>query len=126
MGPLARLLARSRPACALLAGALLLGACACEPRPTSLNPLFSADPTTGAYEVDPFASLPQRAPAPGRGGAPADEPAAAEPAVCKHLYGPYATHSYRDPLTGLPALCAIVRCSKCGDLRHECERGPRR
>ena len=102
---------------------MLLGGCAAPTEATPLNPLFSADPNTGSYEVDPQAPRLPRAPAPDRRSEPVAEPA---PAACKHLYESYATHSYRDPLTGLPALCAVVRCAKCGEIRHECQKGPRR
>lgn len=94
---------------ALLA-ALALGGCQAPERQGSLNPLWSAPGGEGA--LAPHAKPPE----------PKVDPAL--PETCKHLYEPYSTHLYMDPLTGGPALCAVTICRKCGEVRHECE--PRR
>lgn len=99
---------------ALLAALLLAAACRAQPEAAPLDPLFSAPVGEGEIQL----VRPVRP-------APAPEPAA-QPERCKHVYEPHSTHGYVDPLTGLPALCAVTVCRKCGDLRHECRPRPRR
>jgi hypothetical protein len=91
----------------------LLGACTGRPEATPLDPLFAAPSGEGEILVRPVrpAPVPEAAPTPER---------------CKHVYEPHSTHSYVDPLTGLPALCAVTICRKCGEIRHECSPPPRR
>jgi len=122
---------RARPtkllACLCLVASWLAGcASSCDPCPTPLNPLFSAESGAGSYEVDPETLRPPRPPPSGPSAARVEDPAAPDQPACKHDYQSYATHPYVDPLTGLPALCAIWRCTKCGEIRHECQKGPRR
>lgn len=105
----------------LLGLALFAAGCRGAAPSASLDPLFSAPAGEGRYEVDPFRM--------GSSPAPCGCPPNLSPAVdmpgqpCRHAFGPHGTHSYVDPLTGMPALCAVVRCSKCGEIRHECGLG---
>jgi hypothetical protein len=62
---------------------------------------------------------------------PAKDCAAPEvPEACKHVWNSVAqmTHSYTVPEDGVPTvkLCTPIVCSKCGLVRHECEKELRR
>jgi hypothetical protein len=120
----ARLLALALPALALLAAVLPLLGCRSGSSAGSLDPLFRAPAGEGRYEVDPTLLPPGPAPC---GCPPVLSPVVDMPGQpCRHTFGPHGTHTYIDPLTGMPALCAVVRCTKCGEIRHECERRKRR
>jgi hypothetical protein len=101
--------------------ALALAGCAAPSAPATLDPLFRAPSSEGRIEVDPSRL----------GRSSRDAPRPVDPSIevpgqpCRHTFGPHGTHTYIDPLTGLPALCAIVRCTKCGEIRHECGLGRR-
>jgi hypothetical protein len=106
---------------AALVGALLLVGCAAPSAPATLDPLFRAPSSEGRIEVDPT-----RTGRTERGPVRAADPRIEVPGQpCRHTFGPHGTHTYIDPLTGLPALCAVVRCTKCGEIRHECGLGRR-
>jgi hypothetical protein len=121
-----RALARplSRLALLVLAGlvaALPLAGCRSASSAATLDPLFRAPAGEGRYEVDPsrLGSAPARCGCPPNLSPVVDMPGA----PCRHTFGPHGTHPYVDPLTGMPALCAVVRCTKCGEIRHECGLG---
>lgn len=113
--------APSKHVALLLALACALAGCAAPAAPASLDPLFRAPSSEGRIEVDPThaARTPRNAPQ------PLDPRIEVPGQPCRHTFGPHGTHTYIDPLTGLPALCAVVRCTKCGEIRHECGLGRR-
>ena len=52
----------------------------------------------------------------GRDGKPVD------PAKCEHMFEQIGVHPYENIRNGVPSieLCTIMRCLKCGEIRHEC------
>ncbi len=50
------------------------------------------------------------------------------PKTCRHVWQQVGVHSYTKMIHGLPSveLCSILRCNKCGQVRHECRPPPRR
>jgi hypothetical protein len=51
-----------------------------------------------------------------------------EPAECRHVWQQVGVHGYTKMIHGIPSveLCSVLRCTKCGQVRHECRPPPRR
>jgi hypothetical protein len=49
------------------------------------------------------------------------------PKACAHVWEQVAMHPYTRIQNGVPLadLCAVSRCARCGEMRHDCRR-PRR
>ena len=108
---------------AALGAVLLAGACA-SPAPApraNLDPLYHGVTGEGEYDVDPrTAALAQRGPA----RSPPPEPPARSDVQqpCAHDWEQIGTHLFTDDSTGMPSLCAVNRCTKCGQVIHDCQR----
>ena len=111
----------SVPACLLGLLAVLAGPGCTSSTPSprqNLDPLYHGASGAGEYEVDPaMAALARRGPA----RTPEKPPPAAEK-PCEHVYEQVDTHPYLDPETGMPSMCVVSRCVRCGRVVHDCNR----
>lgn len=50
------------------------------------------------------------------------------PKTCRHVWQQVDVHAYTKVRHGVPSveLCSVLRCNKCGQVRHECRPPPRR
>lgn len=121
---------RVRPLVRLVAALLLaVGLTGCASRegsgPAVTRTAIDYDSTRDGPRPPPTADDPAPGGEDGAKGA-----AGEQKAECAHVWEalPRAMHTYPDPAApfGPPALCTPVVCTKCGLVRHECQRRRRR
>jgi hypothetical protein len=95
-----------RAGLALLLVAALAGGSACSSSPAR-KPAPSATPQVFDFTKN----------------GPRDEAAPVDPRTCKHVWVPIGTHPYQVMVNGMPMtrLCFVLRCERCGLVRHECQ-----